>query len=336
MVKARRFILVKNFEDIPKETDLQLVEEELPALKDGQFLSEAVYLSVDPYMRAYSHQLREGITMIGSQVAKIVQSRNKDFPVGKYVVGDFGWRTHTISDGNIANVYVNTITPYLLPDIGDLPHSLALGTLGMPGNTAYFGFLEVCKPKPGETVVVTGAGGAVGSHVGQIAKIRGCRVIGITGSDEKCNWIKSLGFDHAINYKTVNLHTALAEAAPRGIDCYFDNVGGEVSSIIIQHMNEFGRISVCGSISSYNSDIRNLPKATVIQPSVVFQQLEMKGFLVTHWNHRWMEGIKQNLQWIQEGRLKYKETVTEGFENMTKAFISLLTGENLGKAIVKV
>lgn len=334
MVKGKRFVLGKNFKNLPQESDLQLTEEELPTLKDGQFLAEAVYLSVDPYMRAYSHQLREGITMIGSQVAKITQSKNKNFPVGQYVVGDFGWRTHTISDGK--SVSKDARAPYLIPDIGNLPISLTLGVLGMPGNTAYFGLLEICKPMTGEVVIVTGAGGAVGSHVGQIAKIKGCRVIGITGSDEKCKWIKSLGFDHAINYKTANLHTALAEAAPRGIDCYFDNVGGEISSVIIQHMNKHGRISVCGSISSYNSDIRNLPKATVIQPSVVFKQLEMKGFVVTHWNTRWMEGIKHNLQWIQDGKLKYKETVTDGFENMTKAFISLLNGENIGKAIVKV
>lgn len=334
MVKAKRFVLVKNFENLPKESDLKLMEEELPALKEGQFLAEAVYLSVDPYMRAYSHQLREGITMIGSQVAKIIQSKNKDFPVNKYIVGQFGWRSHTISEGK--SVSPDVMPPYILPDFGKLPLSLALGSLGMPGNTALFGFLEICKPKAGETVVVTGAGGAVGSHVGQIAKLKGCNVIGITGSEEKCKWIKSLGFDHAINYKTANLHTALAEAAPRGVDCYFDNVGGEVSSIIIQHMHKFGRVSVCGSISSYNSDIRNLPKATVIQPSVVFQQLEIKGFVVSNWSNRWMEGIKQNLQWIQEGKVKYKETITDGFENMTKAFISLLNGENVGKAVVKV
>jgi len=273
--------------------------------------------------------------MIGSQVAKIIESKSADFPVGKHVVGNFGWRTHTISDST-RNPVPRDIPPYIYPDTGDLPLSLSLGILGMPGNTAYFGFLDICKPKPGEVVVITGAGGAVGSHVGQIAKIKGCSVIGLAGSDEKCQWLKSLGFDHAINYKTQNIRKALAEAAPQGVDCYFDNVGGEISSVIIQHMKEHGRISVCGSISSYNNARGDLPKASIIQPAVVFQQLTMRGFIVTSWLDRWNEGIKQNQEWVKEGKLQYKETVTNGFENMPKAFIGVLAGENTGKALVKV
>lgn len=335
MVKTKKFILEKTFENMPKESDLKLVEEELPEIREGQFLTEAVYLSVDPYMRAYVHKLREGDTMIGYQVAKIIQSKHKEFPINKYVIGDFGWQTHSISNG------INTsgdMLPYpsLIPDIGSLPLSLTLGILGTTGNTAYFGLLEICKPTAGETVVVSAAGGAIGSHVGQIAKLKGCRVIGITGSDQKCIWLKSIGFDEVINYNNPSWRNCLMEAVPRGVDCYFDNVGGEISSIVIQHMTRYGRVAVCGSISSYNCDIRHLPKATIIQPWIVFHQLEIRGFVNANWNSRWNEGIKQNLYWIKEGKIHYKETITEGFENMPKAFIDLLNGKNLGKAIVKV
>lgn len=181
----------------------------------------------------------------------MIESKNTDYPVGAYVCGSFGWRTHTVFNPNNASDLA--MRPYVLPPFGDLPLSLGLGHLGMPGNTAYFGFLEICKPKEGEIVVVSGAAGAVGSIVGQIAKIKGCKVIGIAGSDDKCAWLtKEMGFDHAINYKTEAVAEVLKKYAPDGIDCYFDNVGGGLSSIIINGMREFGRISVCGSISSYN------------------------------------------------------------------------------------
>lgn len=181
----------------------------------------------------------------------MIESKNADYPVGAYVCGSFGWRTHTIISKNEAHDLV--MRPYVLPSFGDLPLSLGLGHLGMPGNTAYFGFLEICKPKEGEVVVVSGAAGAVGSIVGQLAKIKGCKVIGIAGSDDKCAWLtEEMGFDHAINYKTEAVADVLKKYAPDGVDCYFDNVGGGLSSIVINSMREFGRISVCGSISSYN------------------------------------------------------------------------------------
>ncbi|XP_072386098.1 prostaglandin reductase 1-like isoform X2 [Diabrotica undecimpunctata] len=273
MVKGKRFVLQKVFEGFPKESDFKVEEYELPPVKNGEFLAEAMYLSVDPYMRAYvSNSSMIGTTMIGSQVAK---------------------------------------------------------------NTSYFGFLELCQPKQGETVVVSGAAGAVGSHVGQIAKIKGCTVIGIAGSDEKGKWLtEELGFDHFINYKTANIPEELKKAAPKGIDCYFDNVGGEISSAVLHQMNLYGRISVCGSIANYNDTTRAV--APVVQPSIVFKQLKMEGFIATRWENRWMEGIKQNLEWVKQGKVKYHETVTEGFDNMFKAFTGMLKGENTGKAIVKV
>jgi prostaglandin reductase 1 len=251
--------------------------------------------------------------------------------VGKVVFAQIGWRTHTIVNPKkigAANEF------YVLDfDFGTLPESLALGSAGMPGNTAYFGFLEICQPKAGETVVISTAAGAVGSLVGQIAKIKGCRVIGFTSTDEKCKWLEQeLGFDVAINYKTANLRKALKEAAPKGVDCYFDNVGGEISTIVIEQMNVFGRISVCGAISGYNDQEIFVPAQ---QKFFIWNQLKMEGFLVPRWVDRWVEGVNQMLEWIKEGKIKYQETVTTGFENMPQAFIDLLDGKNVGKAIIK-
>nr|CAI5853594.1 unnamed protein product [Callosobruchus analis] len=330
-LSAKAYIFDKQFDNFPKATDFRLVEEELEPIKDGEFLTEAVYLSVDPYMRAYAPRLKTGKTFLGSQVARILESKHKKFPVGKYVVGEFGWRTHTISNGKpLPN---GVPQAWVIPDFGDLPISLALGVLGMPGNTAYFGFLELCQPKKGEMVFVTGAAGAVGSLVGQIAKIKGCKVVGIAGSDEKGKWLTDgLGFDHFINYKSNDLVKKIRECAPNGIDCYFDNVGGEISSKIMFNMNTFGRISVCGAISGYN---QNKPPK-VVQYPITMNQLKMEGFIVHRWLDRWFEGIEQNRKWIQEGKLKYRETVTHGFENMFRAFADMLKGGNIGKALVKV
>ncbi|KAG5347573.1 PTGR1 reductase, partial [Acromyrmex charruanus] len=334
MVKARKYILVNYFVNEAKPTDLKLVEEELPPLQNGEYLVEAEYLSVDPYMRPYVQNVSLGVTMIGSQVAKIVESKNPAFPVGKRIVGNLGWRTHTIINPKIEDQFFKQ-NPYLLPDIDDLPSSLGLGMLGMPGNTVYFGLLEICKPKTGETIVISGAAGAVGSHVGQIAKILGLNVIGICGSDEKCKWLtEEMGFDFAINYKTIPVAARLREVAPQGVDCYFDNVGGDISGTVVYQMNLYGRVAVCGSISSY--DAKSLPKCTILQPTMVFNQLKMEGFIVRRWSDRWNEGIMQNLQWIREGKLRYRETVTKGFENMFDAFIGMMRGENIGKAIVQV
>lgn len=265
----------------------------------------------------------------------MVESRSPQFPVGSKVFGEFGWRTYTIyNPKKPLNFLINEI-PYILPDFGNLPVSLGLGYLGMPGNAASFGFLEICMPKEGETVVISTAAGAVGSLVGQIAKLKGCYVIGFAGSDEKCKWLESeLGFDKAINYKTENVSVALKKAAPKGVDCYFDNVGGALSSTVMEQMNRFGRISVCGSITNYNSeeDI----KVPAPQMNFIFNQLKMEGFICARWMDKWTEGIFRNLKWIQEGKIKYRETITEGFENQPQAFIDMLSGKSVGKAVVKV
>lgn len=338
MVKAKKFVYVQKFDGEPKPDDFKLEEEDLPELQDGDVLVEAIYLSVDPYMRAYMPQLPVGITMIGGQVAKIIDSKNEGYPIGEHIWGHLGWRNKTIFNPKSMEGDKNAKLPYVLPSFGSLPLSLGIGALGMPGNTAYFGFLEICQPKAGETVAVTGAGGAVGMLVGQIAKIKGCTVIGFSGSDDKCQWLKNeIGFDHVINYKTADLEAELKAAAPNGIDCYFDNVGGDLSSLILGHMNLFGRVSVCGSISSYNTMNEKpvFPKAAIVQPNIIFKQLKMEGFIVYRWLDRWNEGILQLKNWIDEGKLKYFETVTDGFENMPTAFIDMLRGKNTGKAVVK-
>lgn len=204
----------------------------------------------------------------------------------------------------------------------------------MPGNSAYYGFLDLCQPKQGETVAITAAAGAVGSLVGQIAKIKGCKVIGFAGSDEKCKWLEDeLGFDKAINYKTADVKQALKDQAPDGVDCFFDNVGGLLSYTIIDQMKAFGRISICGAISTYNDEQVMVPSFQTFHR----RQLKMEGFMNYRWINQWMdEGMFEMLKWIQEGKVKYHETITEGFENTAKAFIEMMTGGNIGKALVKV
>ncbi|KAK9500187.1 hypothetical protein O3M35_001493 [Rhynocoris fuscipes] len=336
MVKNRKFIYAKPFEGEPKVSNFKLVEEELPALKDNEVHFEAVAISVDPYMRAIASYIKPGATMIGSQVAKVVESKHPNFKPGQLAVGQFGWQTNYIGDPDLVmSPFGSKEPPHLLPDFQGLSPSLGLGVLGMPGNTAYFGLLDLCKPKPGEVVVVTAAAGAVGSLVGQIAKIKGCKVIGFAGSDDKVEWLKKdLNFDYAFNYKKIDVLEALKQAAPDGVDCYFDNVGGVMASKIISCMRNFGRIACCGAISTYNDDTP--PDAPAVQIYMIMKQLKMEGFLAQRWADRWFEGIKQNVQWVKEGKLKYKETVTKGFEKMPEAFICMLKGDSTGKAVIMV
>ncbi|XP_047030148.1 prostaglandin reductase 1-like isoform X1 [Helicoverpa zea] len=336
MVIAKKYVVLNPFVGEPKKSDFKIVEEELAELQENEFLAEAAFISVDPYQR-----MKLGASfpcdMIGGQVAKVIESKNPDYPVGTWVMGHFGWRTHTITKPENEKFCMQK--PYLhkLPDFGDLPVSLALGVCGRVGNTAYLGFTEICQPKAGETVVVSGAAGAVGSHVGQIAKILGCRVIGFAGTDEKCEWlIKELGFDYAGNYKTTDISKFLKDSAPNGVDCYFDNVGGELSTMVMSQMNQYGRVAVCGAISTYNETDPEKRKATILQPLIVSKQLKIEGFLVNRYADRTLEGIHQNLKWVKEGKLKYKEHVTDGFETAVDAFIGLFRGDNIGKSLVQV
>lgn len=337
-VRAKKWVLIKQFDGFPKHTDFELHEETLPPLQEGEYLCQAEWISVDPYQRAYMINYQVPVPMIGLQVARVLESRAPSIAEGSYVVGGMGWRTHAIRNAERDEAGALPFSTAPMPEMGAISRSHAVGVCGMPGNTAYFGLLELCDPQPGETVVVSGAAGAVGALVGQIAKIRGCRVVGFAGTDAKCDWLKSLGFDAAINYKTCeDIDSALKAAVPKGIDCYFDNVGGLLSHRIRQQMNEFGRVSICGSIASYNDRTGETAQVDVPENQILFKQLKVEGFIVTRWDKEgtWQKGIDQMAAWIREGKIKVQETVTEGFQNMPKAFIGMLKGENTGKAVVK-
>jgi leukotriene B4 12-hydroxydehydrogenase/15-oxo-prostaglandin 13-reductase len=318
---------------MPKESDFSLEEIPVPAPGDGQVLVKTSYLSVDPYMRgritgvrSYADPVNLGDVMVGGAVGQVVESHHTGFATGDFVLGYWGWQEHAAVDGK-------TLLK-LHPNLA--PISTALGVLGMPGMTAYFGFLEICKPQPGEVVVVSGAAGAVGSLVGQIAKIKGCRVVGIAGTDEKVHWlVNDLGFDAAFNYKTTTDYTSkLKEICPSGIDCYFDNVGGAITDSVFPLLNVFGRVSVCGQISMYN--LEKPEPGPRLLPYTLVKQLKVEGFIVTRWQSRWGEGIAQMAQWLKEGKIQHREDIVEGFENTAKAFIGMLQGENTGKMLVKM
>nr|KAG5690523.1 hypothetical protein BaRGS_008950 [Batillaria attramentaria] len=319
MATGKAWQLARNYEGTPKLTDFKLIEEKLPAtLRDGEILVEALYLSVDPYMR-------------------VKASKNPKFPVGSLVQFHHGWRTQAVisptmenNDGTYGGLMLQRV-----PDLGGLSPSLALGVLGMPGLTAYFGLEGKEKePKPGETVVVSGAAGAVGSVAGQIAKIKGAaKVIGSAGTDEKCDLLRKYGFDHVFNYKKMKVDDAMKKFAPEGVDLYFDNVGGDFSWAVIQNMKKGGRVMVCGSISTYND---TKPSGHNLYEPMIFKKLTFYGVLGWDSYDQFPEGVAQLLKWIKEGRLQYQETITNGFEKMPEAFISLFKGANTGKAIVKV
>lgn len=328
MVRAKSWTLKKHFVGYPTPSNFELKTVELPPLKNGEVLLEALFLTVDPYMRIAARKLKEGDMMMGEQVARVIESKNAAFPTGTIVVALLGWTTHSISDGkNLERLLAEW------PDT--LPLSLALGTVGMPGLTAYFGLLDICGLKGGETVMVNAAAGAVGSVVGQIAKLKGCKVVGAAGSDEKVACLKKYGFDVAFNYKTIeSLEETLKKASPEGYDCYFDNVGGEFSNAVTSQMKKFGRIAICGAISTYN---RTGPPPPGPPPEVViYNELCFQGFIVTRWQGEVRQkALRDLLKWVSEGKIQYHEHITEGFENMPAAFMGMLKGENLGKAIVK-
>jgi NADPH-dependent curcumin reductase CurA len=317
----------------PKESDFRLVEAPVPTPGPGQFLVQSLYLSVDPYMRgrmnaakSYAPPVELGGVMVGGVVGQVVESRHSRFAAGEIVEGYFGWQQYALSDG----AGVRKVDPSLAPI------STALGVLGMPGLTAYFGLLEIGKPQPGETVVVSGAAGAVGSLVGQIAKIQGCHVVGIAGTDEKVRHVvEELGFDSAFNYKSArNYRAKLKTLCPQGIDVYFDNVGGAITDAVIPLLNVRARLVICGQISQYSLERPEMGPRWLW--ALIVKQARAEGFLVFQFANRSEEGIRQMAQWLKEGKLKYRENIIEGLENAPRAFIGMLKGENIGKQLVKV
>ncbi len=318
---------------MPKESDFRIVEAPMAVPEEGQVLLKTQYLSVDPYMRgritgirSYADPVNIGDVMVGGAVGKVVESDHPGFAPGDFVVGNWGWQEYAVAEGRA----LRKLDPNLAPI------STALGVLGMPGMTAYFGFLEICKPIAGEVVLVSGAAGAVGSLVLQIAKIKGCRAVGIAGTNEKVHWmVNHLGCDAAFNYKIASDYTAkLKEICPLGIDCYFDNVGGVITDAVIPLLNLYGRVSVCGQISMYN--LEKPEPGPRLLPYILVKQLKVEGFIVTRWQSRWAEGIAQMAQWLKEGKIQYREEIVEGFANTAKAFIGMLQGENTGKMLVKI
>ncbi|MGI6461711.1 MAG: NADP-dependent oxidoreductase [Candidatus Hydrogenedentales bacterium] len=328
----RQIHLAARPKGLPKESDFALVASEVPALQEGQFLVRTNYVSVDPYLRglmnegpSYMNPFNVGDLILAGAAGTVLESRHPDYAVGETLYGLWGWQDYAVSDGS--NIYQF--------DTSLAPLSTSLGILGMPGLTAYFGLLEIGRPRPGETVFVSGAAGAVGSVVGQLAKIQGCRVAGSAGSAEKVAFLKTIGFDAAFNYKDVGDYAAaLREACPNGIDVYFDNVGGALTDAVFPQLNPEARIVVCGQIDQYNA------LAPAQGPRLLWhlitKRARAEGFLVFQFAPRYEEAQNALARWIAEGRLTWRETIVDGLENTPRAFIGLFKGENLGKQLVRV
>jgi len=333
-MKNKQIVLAARPVGFPKDSDFKLIESPIPNAGDGQILVQSIFVSVDPYMRgrmndvkSYAPPVAIGGVMGGGAVGKVIQSNNAAFNEGDIVEGMFGWQEYAVSNGQGVRKIDQSLAPI----------STALGILGMPGLTAYFGLLEIGKPQPGETVVVSGAAGAVGSIVGQIAKIQGCRAVGIAGADDKVAYLTGeLGFDAAFNYKAVDdYHAKLKELCPIGIDVYFDNVGGAITDAVFRLINTKARISICGQISQYNLEKVELAPRLILT-SLLVKQARAEGFLVFQFADRYPEALGQMAQWLNEGNLKYAEDIEEGIENTPRAFMAMLKGRNTGKQLVKV
>jgi len=332
--KISREIRLKNRPDgLPTESDFELAEVTVPQVGEGQVLVQNIYMSVDPYMRGRMYDRRSYVPpfqldqpLDGGCVGRVVESKNEQFQAGNFVFGMNGWREYFISDGK----GMFKIDPNVAPI------QTYLGTLGMPGLTAYYGLLEIGKPREGETVFVSAASGAVGSIVSQIAKLKGCHVVGSAGSDEKVNWLlEEAGVDAAFNYKKVdNIIAEVGKKCPKGIDVYYENVGGVHLEAALEHMNKDGRLVMCGMISRLNATEPAPGPTNLIY--VVGKRLTMKGFIVSDHFDILMQFYADVGKWIAEGKIKWKETIVEGLENAPRAFIGLFKGENFGKMIVKV
>ena len=330
---SKTIVLAKRPEGLPKLSDFNIVTEAVPDLSQGEILLQAKYVSVDPYLRGRMNDVKSyippfelGKAMSSGVIAEVIASKNEAFDKGDFLSGIIPWKETQVSNGEGLLKVDNTKAPL----------SAYLGILGMTGLTAYLGLTTIGKPKKGETLVVSGAAGAVGNVVGQIGKILGMHVVGVAGTDEKVALLKNeLGFDEAINYKTTeNMTEALKRACPNGIDVYFDNVGGPISDAVLFSINKFARIICCGAISVYNNT--KLPQSLSVQTFLVRNSALMQGFIVFDYADKYPEAVQQLSQWLAEGKLQYTETVREGFENIPQAFLDLFDGKNKGKMVIKI
>ena len=332
----RQILLANRPVGMPKASDFLLNETSIPTPVDGQVLCETLFLSLDPYMRgrmspskSYAKPVEINEVMTGGTVGKVIESKDPNLKAGDIVFGYGGWQDYWVHNGKtLKNVD---------PDIA--PISTATGVLGMPGVTAYTGLLNIGKPKKGETVVVASACGPVGSVVGQIAKFKGARSVGIAGSKEKCKYATDkFQFDHCLNHKSREFSEELKQVCPKGIDVYFENVGGKVLDSVLPLLNDFARIPVCGIISAYNST--ELPSGPNLIPSlmrsILVKRLTIRGFIVWDFANQEKEALQQLAKWIKLGKLHYLEDIVDGLENAPEAFIGLFDGKNFGKLVVRV
>lgn len=330
MTTYKRMVLASRPQGHVVPENFRLEEVPVPAIKDGELLVRNHYLSLDPYMRMRMEDVKSyaapqpiGETMIGGTVGEVVESKNPKFAVGDKVVGMFGWSEMGVSDGSLLRKV----------DTKHVPMSAYLGSVGMPGMTAWFGLTQIIEPKEGETIVVSAASGAVGSVVGQLAKQRGCRAVGIAGGKEKCDYVvNELGFDACIDYKAGNLEEDLAKATPNGIDGVFENVGGEIFDACLARMNPFGGIALCGMIAGYDSEPAPIRNARFF----LTMRLTMRGFIVSEHMDLWPQGLKELGTLVATGKLKFRESIAQGLESAPEAFIGLLKGKNFGKQLVKL
>jgi NADPH-dependent curcumin reductase len=327
--KNRQWVLASRPRGPVEESNFRLVEAEIPPLREGEVLVRVHYLSLDPYMRgrmdeakSYAPSQRLDEVMIGGTIGEVMESRNPRLSKGDLVVGMGGWQEHFVSDGK-----------QLTKVPRGLPESVYLGTAGMPGITAWYGLFHIGKPKAGETVVVSAASGAVGSVVGQLAKMQGCRAVGIAGGPAKCAYVvNDLGFDACVDYKADGFRESFKAAVPNGIDVLFENVGGAVFDGSLARMNPFGRVALCGLISGYSGQDISLKNVR----SLLVNRLLVQGFIVAEHMELWPEAMKELTAAVAAGKIKYRETIAEGIERAPRAFIGLLRGENLGKQLVKM
>ncbi|MEF8802493.1 MAG: NADP-dependent oxidoreductase [Halolamina sp.] len=333
MVTTNRYHLAERPEGMPDEDTFDLREVELDGPGPGEALLELRYLSVDPYMRgrmrageSYADPWEVGQPLRGGAVATVVEEHGTEFDEGDLVVGNMTWADYHIADGSD----LQRVT------VGELPESTALGVLGMPGRTAYFGTREVLEPRAGDTVVVSAAAGAVGSVVGQLAKLQGATVVGFAGSDEKCAVVEDeFGFDACINYAdTEDYGDALDEVAPAGVDGYFDNVGGPITDAVFTKLNVDAHVAICGQIALYNEE--ETPTGPRKLGKLIQTRARVQGLLVGDYAPRWAQATADLREWVADGEIAYRETVTEGLENAPDAFVGLFEGENIGKQVVKI